>query len=146
MEMTKLKWNLIKAKSIQVFMIMKYVKKVLINWFCLQNYYPQVFSEECKYIFKEKKISRSVNDDLEISSDRSDESDEKVFDKEADKEEILMREVIILVDPKHKIQMNLAYLPSCGVVSCYFWDKSKYKNNFPTKYDETCHTPLLYYV
>ena len=38
-----------------------------------KNYYPQVFLEECKYIFKEKKESRFINVDSEISSDDSDE-------------------------------------------------------------------------
>ena len=40
------------------------------------KYYPQVFSEECKYIVKEKKVTRYITEDLEISSDESDESDE----------------------------------------------------------------------
>ena len=40
------------------------------------KYYPQVFSEECKYIAKEKKVTRYITEDLEISSDESDESDE----------------------------------------------------------------------
>ena len=32
-------------------------------------YFPQVFSEECKYIFKEKKVNNYICDVLEISSD-----------------------------------------------------------------------------
>ena len=35
------------------------------------NYYPQVFLKECKYI--EKKVVRHISDDLESSSDDSDE-------------------------------------------------------------------------
>ena len=35
------------------------------------NYYPQVFLKECKYI--EKKVVRHITDDLESSSDDSDE-------------------------------------------------------------------------
>ena len=42
----------------------------------VKNYYPQVFLEECKYIVKEKKVTRNITGDLEISSD-SDESDEE---------------------------------------------------------------------
>ena len=41
-----------------------------------KNYYPRVFLEECKYIVKEKKLTRNITGDLEISSD-SDESDEE---------------------------------------------------------------------
>ena len=36
------------------------------------------FLQKCKYIVKERKISRYTTDDLEISSD---DSDEKAFDK-----------------------------------------------------------------
>ena len=39
------------------------------------NYYPQVFLKECKYI--EKKVVRHIIDDLESSSDDSDDSDEE---------------------------------------------------------------------
>ena len=57
------------------------------------NYYPQVFLEECKYIVKEKKISKYIIDDIEISSDSDREnsgkenfdeknSDEEYFDEE----------------------------------------------------------------
>ena len=34
-----------------------------------RNYYPQVFLKECKYVVKEKKITKHITDDLEISSD-----------------------------------------------------------------------------
>ena len=48
-----------------------------INWIkIIQNdksYYPQVLLEECKYIVKERKVKIYINDDLEISSDGSDE-------------------------------------------------------------------------
>ena len=40
-----------------------------------ENYYPQVFSKECKYI--EKKVIWHIMDDLESSSDDSDDSDEE---------------------------------------------------------------------
>ena len=39
------------------------------------NYYPQVFLKECKYI--EKKVIRHIFDDLESSSDDSDDSDKE---------------------------------------------------------------------
>ena len=39
------------------------------------NYYPQVFLKECKYI--EKKVIRHIIDDLESSSDDSDDSDKE---------------------------------------------------------------------
>ena len=31
-----------------------------------KNYYPQVFLEECKYIAKEKEVTKYINEDLEI--------------------------------------------------------------------------------
>ena len=37
-----------------------------------KNYYQQVVLEECKYIVKEKKISKFITNELEISSDESD--------------------------------------------------------------------------
>ena len=40
-----------------------------------KKYYPYVLLEECKYIVKEKKMTRHITDDLEIFSDDSDESD-----------------------------------------------------------------------
>ena len=36
------------------------------------TYYPRLFLEQYKYIGKEKKVSRFINDDLEISCDGSD--------------------------------------------------------------------------
>ena len=47
-----------------------------------KNYYPQVFLEKCKYIVKVKKRSKLIIDDLEISSNKSDEeiSDKELFD------------------------------------------------------------------
>ena len=41
-----------------------------------ESYYPQVFLKECKYIFKEKEVTRHLTEDLDISSN-SDESDEE---------------------------------------------------------------------
>ena len=42
-----------------------------------KNYYPQVFSEECEYIKKEKKAIRYITDDLKSSDDDSDVSHEE---------------------------------------------------------------------
>ena len=39
-----------------------------------ENYYPQVFLKECKYI--ENKVNRHIVDDLESSSDDFDDSDD----------------------------------------------------------------------
>ena len=53
-----------------------------------KKYYPQVFLKERKYIVKEKKMSKSIIDNIEISSDSDKEntdeeySDEKVSDEE----------------------------------------------------------------
>ena len=41
-----------------------------------KSYYPQVFSEECKYIVKEKGATRHITEELEISPD-SDEPGEE---------------------------------------------------------------------
>ena len=38
----------------------------------VENYYPQVFLEECKYIVKKKAVTKYINEDLEIPSDDSD--------------------------------------------------------------------------
>ena len=45
-----------------------------------KNHYPKVFLVECKYIVKEKKMSKFIKDDWEISSNEpyySDKTDEK---------------------------------------------------------------------
>ena len=42
-----------------------------------KNYYPQVFSEECKYIIKQKIIPKDITDDIEISSDSNEESSDE---------------------------------------------------------------------
>ena len=42
-----------------------------------ENYYPQVFLEECKYIGKEKKVIRYITDDLSFFNDDSDKSDKE---------------------------------------------------------------------
>ena len=34
-----------------------------------KSYYPQVFFEECKYVVKQKKMSKSITDNIEVSSD-----------------------------------------------------------------------------
>ena len=52
-----------------------------------KNYYPQVFLEECKYVFKEKEIPGYITDDIEISSDDCDREDYDYSDKEKPNEE-----------------------------------------------------------
>ena len=53
-----------------------------------ENYYPQVFLEECKYVVKGKKIPKYIIDDIEISSDSDREnsdgenSSKELFDEE----------------------------------------------------------------
>ena len=39
-----------------------------------KSYYPQAFSEECKYVVK-KKMFQFITNDIEISSDDSDKED-----------------------------------------------------------------------
>ena len=47
-----------------------------------KNCYPQVFLEECKYVFKEKKIPKYIIDDIEFSSDTDRENSEEEFSHE----------------------------------------------------------------
>ena len=44
-----------------------------------ENYYPQVFLEECKNIVKEKEVTKYINDDLETSSDEEQSDDEYIL-------------------------------------------------------------------
>ena len=51
---------------------MSFLSIILIDYFINRfvvkmgkNYYPKVFLEECKYIFKEKNINTFINDDLQ---------------------------------------------------------------------------------
>ena len=48
-----------------------------------KNYCPQIFSEECKYVFK-KKMPEYITDNIEISSEDSnrEDSDEKISNEE----------------------------------------------------------------
>ena len=43
----------------------------------VKNYYFQLFLEECKYIVKEKEVTRHITRDLKISSGNSEESNEE---------------------------------------------------------------------
>ena len=53
-----------------------------------ENYYPQVFLEECKYVVKEKKIPKYIIDNIEISSDSDrGNSDEENSDRETSDEQ-----------------------------------------------------------
>ena len=58
-----------------------------------KNYYQQVHLEECKYVVKEKKMSKFITHDIEMSSnsdrEKSDEenSDEETSNKENSDEE-----------------------------------------------------------
>ena len=53
-----------------------------------RNYYPQVFLKERKYIVKEKKVSKSIIDNIEISSNSNKENtDEKYSDETVSDEE-----------------------------------------------------------
>ena len=36
-----------------------------------KNYFPRVLLEECKYIFKEKEVTRHITEEVEISCDHS---------------------------------------------------------------------------
>ena len=65
-----------------------YLSVILINpvFRTGENYYPQVFVEECKYVVKENKIPKYITDNIEMSSDSDREnSDEESFDEENQK-------------------------------------------------------------
>ena len=49
-----------------------------------KHYYPEIYLEECKYVVKEKKMSKFIGRDKEFFLGESDYevSDENVFDKE----------------------------------------------------------------
>ena len=92
---------------------MKSLDEVLIVFVCQdsvfkmsKNHYPQVFLEKCEYVGKEKKVSKFIIKELEIScdeSDYSDESDEKDWDAQR-----LNNESINLCDSTC-IQKNLTF-------------------------------------
>ena len=58
------------------------------------NYYPQVFLEECKHVVKEKKMPKYITGNMEISSDDSDKEDsnEENSDEENSDEESSIEE------------------------------------------------------
>ena len=70
-------------------------KKILKNYISLsiilldflfrtgKNYYTEIFSDECKYVFKEKKIPNYIIDNIEIlSGSYRENSDEEDSDRE----------------------------------------------------------------
>ena len=69
-----------------------------------ENYHPQEFLGECRYVIKEKKMPNYITDNVEFSSDEE-HSDEEDFDKK-----IVMKKIIV----RNK---------------CLFW-KSNFKNVF----------------
>ena len=42
-----------------------------------EEYYPQIFLEECKYVIKNRKIINTINEDLELSESDDDKSDDE---------------------------------------------------------------------
>ena len=58
------------------------------------NYYPQVFLEECKHVIKEKKMTKYITGNMEISSDDSpgEDSNEENSDEENSHEESSIEE------------------------------------------------------
>ena len=57
-----------------------------------------MFSEECKYIIKQKMIPKDITDDIEISSDSNEESsDEETVRKNLDGEKsiLIMKKILM---------------------------------------------------
>ena len=61
-----------------------------------KNFYLKIFSEQCKYVVKEKKISKFITDNIEIFSDDSDKEDS---DEENSDEKVKYRRSLL----KYKI-------------------------------------------
>ena len=53
-----------------------------------KKYYPQIFSEECKYVIRKNKMENLINDDLDLNaSDESDSESDNETDNEIDSDE-----------------------------------------------------------
>ena len=62
-----------------------------------ENYYPQVFLKESKYIVKEKKAIRYINDNLKFSFDGSNESHKEYIKSRHYDEDLLFKKKILYV-------------------------------------------------
>ena len=63
-----------------------------------ENYYPQLFVEECKYVVKENKNPKYITDDIEMSSDSDREnSDEESFDEENQKNINITNTIFLII-------------------------------------------------
>ena len=78
-----------------------------------ENYYPQVFLEECKCIFKEKKMPKCT-DNLEFSSD------EETSDEENCSEKNYMKNIVL----KNKLNIVMSFLKK------FFWECLFWGSNF----------------
>ena len=92
---TILSEDLIPKKALNV-IAYQYLSIILIDsvFRIHKNYYTQALLEECKYAFKEKKMTKYITDDIEISSDEEDsnkesynDSDKENFSEQGDFEE-----------------------------------------------------------
>ena len=92
---TILSEDLIPKKALNV-IAYQYLSIILIDsvFRIHKNYYTQQLLEECKYAFKEKKMTKYITDDIEISSDEEDsnkessnDSDKENFSEQSDFEE-----------------------------------------------------------
>ena len=88
-----------------------------------RNYYTQVFLEECKYVIKEKKISRYIIDDAEISSDSDEETllEKNQMKKNSDYQASSGEEIL------EKIQMEkISDEENCGKKIFFFYIHKKW--------------------
>ena len=90
------------------------------------NYYPQVFLEEWKYVVKERKMSKYIIDDVEISSDS---------DKENSDEETSDEGNPIFFYKLSKTQRKTAKITTWKIPKS-FWRRGQSINNF-------CHAYVL---
>ena len=88
-----------------------------------RHYYTQVFLEECKYVIKEKKISRYIIDDAEISSDSDEETllEKNQMKKNSDYQASSGEEIL------EKIQMEkISDEENCGKKIFFFYIHKKW--------------------
>ena len=78
-----------------------------------ENYFLQVFLEECKYVIKEKKIPKYIIDDVKFSSDSNEENsnegtllEKSQMEKNSDYEENSNEEILERLQTEKKSEEN----------------------------------------
>ena len=75
------------------------------------NYYPQVFLEECKYAIKEKKIHNDIIDDVKLLSDSDEETLlEKNSGYEENSDEEILKQIQVEKDSDYEENFDVEIL------------------------------------